>query len=88
MKWVLRLAKLTLSLVWLVLIVNLFMPFPGKMAFVFYILMAFLVMMHLLQLLIFLGAFGDRIPTTSRDKIGILLFGVFGLLSLIHKPQP
>ncbi|NLS13638.1 DUF1145 domain-containing protein [Vibrio sp. SM6] len=79
------LAKAALSFVWLILFFNLFQPFPGITAIVLYIMMPFLLMMHGLQLLMFLGGFGDKITTTAWEKWSVLLFGIFGLLSIRRK---
>lgn len=79
------LAKSAIGLVWLVLLTNIVMPFPGKAAIALYILTAFLFLMHALQLLIFVGAFGDKIQIGAKQKWAILFFGIFELLAIRKK---
>ncbi|MGR6860138.1 DUF1145 domain-containing protein [Aliivibrio sifiae] len=85
MKGLIILTKIALGGVWLILLLNLFMPFPGKGAIALYILTAFLFMMHGLQMLIFIGAFGDKISMSRWEKWSILIFGVFALLDIRKK---
>ncbi|CED72589.1 MULTISPECIES: DUF1145 domain-containing protein [Aliivibrio] len=85
MKGLIILTKIALGCVWLILLLNLFMPFPGKGAIALYILTAFLFMMHGLQMLIFIGAFGDKISMSRWEKWSILIFGVFALLDIRKK---
>ena len=75
-------AKVTMSLVWLVLLINFFLPFAGKASIALYILAGFLLFMHALQLLIFLGAFGESLKLTTKEKLGILFYGIFELLAI------
>jgi len=85
MKAILLLAKAAIGFVWFILILNIFMPFPGKAAIALYIMAAFLLMMHGLQMLIFLGAFGDKIKMSNWEKWSILIFGIFSLLDIRRK---
>ncbi|GLQ74662.1 hypothetical protein CW749_27485 [Vibrio sp. vnigr-6D03] len=85
MKVLLILAKAAIAFVWLVLLINIFHPFPGKAAIALYIMTAFLFFMHGLQMLIFLGAFGDKISITRWEKWSILIFGIFSLLDIRRK---
>ncbi|EEZ42268.1 hypothetical protein VDA_003301 [Photobacterium damselae subsp. damselae CIP 102761] len=50
-----------------------------------YIMTAFLFMMHGLQMLIFIGAFGDKITMSGWEKWSILIFGIFALLDIRRK---
>lgn len=77
--------KAAIAFVWFILILNFFMPFPGKAAIALYIMTAFLFMMHGLQMLIFIGAFGDKISMSRWEKWSILIFGVFALLDIRKK---
>ena len=43
---------------------------------------AFLFMMHGLQLLIFIGAFGEKLNITAREKWSVMIFGIFALLEI------
>ncbi|GLO62286.1 membrane protein [Vibrio sp. MACH09] len=85
MKILIMLAKISIAFVWMVLILNLFMPFPGKAAIALYIMTAFLFMMHAVQMLIFIGAFGDKIEISGWEKWSILIFGIFSLLDIRRK---
>ncbi|MGY2574112.1 DUF1145 domain-containing protein [Vibrio sp. C8] len=85
MKALLVLAKAAIAFVWLVLLLNIVMPFPGKAAIALYIMTAFLLIMHGLQMLIFVGAFGDKVKTSSWEKWSILIFGIFALLDIRRK---
>ncbi|MDV7106052.1 DUF1145 domain-containing protein [Vibrio sp. TH_r3] len=82
MKILILLAKVSIAFVWLVLLLNIFMPFPGKAAIALYIMTGFLFMMHAVQMLIFIGAFGDKIKITGWEKWSILIFGIFALLDI------
>lgn len=85
MRVLIFLAKASIAFVWFILLLNLVMPFPGKAAIALYIMTAFLFMMHLVQMLIFIGAFGDKINITSWEKWSILIFGIFSLLDIRRK---
>ncbi|RTZ13790.1 DUF1145 domain-containing protein [Vibrio aquaticus] len=85
MKALLMLAKAAIGFVWLILILNIFMPFPGNAAIALYIMTAFLFIMHGLQMLIFIGAFGDKISMSRWEKWSILIFGIFALLDIRRK---
>lgn len=85
MRVLLVLAKAAIAFVWLILLLNIFMPFPGKAAIALYIMTAFLFIMHGLQMLIFIGAFGDKISMSRWGKWSILVFGVFALLDIRRK---
>ncbi|MGC7892619.1 DUF1145 domain-containing protein [Vibrio anguillarum] len=85
MRVLLVLAKAAIAFVWLILLLNIFMPFPGKAAIALYIITAFLFIMHGLQMLIFIGAFGDKISMSRWEKWSILVFGVFALLDIRRK---
>ncbi|CAM3104185.1 DUF1145 domain-containing protein [Vibrio mytili] len=85
MKTLLILAKAAIAFVWFILILNIFMPFPGNAAIALYIMAAFLFIMHGLQMAIFIGAFGDKIKMSSWEKYSILIFGIFALLDIRRK---
>ncbi len=85
MKALLLIAKAAIAFVWLVLIINIVAPFPGNAAIALYIMTAFLFIMHGLQTLIFIGAFGDKITMSRWEKWSILVFGIFALLDIRRK---
>ncbi|MEZ8129103.1 DUF1145 domain-containing protein [Enterovibrio norvegicus] len=79
------LAKAAIGFVWLILFTNIAYPFPGVAAIALYIMTAFLFCMHGLQMLIFIGAFGDKVNMTPWEKWSILFFGIFALLGIRQK---
>lgn len=85
MKVLILLAKAAIAFVWLILLVNIVYPFPGVAAMALYIMTAFLFAMHGLQMLIFIGAFGDKINMGKWEKWSILIFGIFALLDIRRK---
>ncbi|WP_428773620.1 DUF1145 domain-containing protein [Vibrio sp.] len=85
MKALLLLAKCAIAFVWLVLLINIVHPFPGKAAIALYIMTAFLFIMHGLQMLIFIGAFGDKVNLSRWEQWSILAFGIFALLDIRRK---
>ncbi len=82
MDYFIKFAKLLMVLIWLLLIANIFFPFPGKAAVVFYLLLAFVVFMHLIQLLMIYGAFSEKLKLTKSEAVEIFLFGIFKLWQL------
>ncbi len=85
MKILLMLAKAAIAFVWLILLINIVMPFPGKAAIALYIMAVFIFFIHGLQMLIFIGAFGDKIQMKGWEKWSILIFGIFALLDIRRK---
>ena len=85
MKALILIAKLAIAFVWLVLLINIVHPFPGVAAMALYIMTAFLFMMHGLQMLIFIGAFGDKINMSGWEKWSILFFVMFALFCIRRK---
>ncbi|WP_434357830.1 DUF1145 domain-containing protein [Parasalinivibrio latis] len=85
MKILIGLAKLAILFVWIVLVTNIVHPFPGVAAMALYILTGFLLFMHGIQMLIFIGAFGDKVALSKWEKWSILLFGIFALLDIRRK---
>lgn len=85
MKILLMLAKAAIGFVWFVLLVNIFYPFPGNAAIALYIMTGFLLFMHAIQMLIFIGAFGDKVNMTRWEKWSILIFGIFAMLDIRRK---
>jgi len=79
MNYFITFAKVLMLLIWGLLIVNLFYPFPGKAEIVFYLLLAFVIFMHLIQLLMIYGAFAEKLRLTKSEMLQIFLFGVFKL---------
>jgi len=85
MQYFIHFAKALMVLIWGLLIVNLFVPFPGKAAMAFYFLLAFIIAMHLIQLLVIYGAFGEKLKLTKKEATSIFFFGVFKMWELKHR---
>lgn len=64
-------------IIWGLLIVNIFILFPGKAAMAFYFLLAFVIAMHLIQLLVVYGAFAKKLKLNKKEATSIFFFGVF-----------
>lgn len=82
MNYFITFAKVLMGLIWLLLIANLFVAFPGKVAILFYLLLAFIIVMHLLQLLMIYGAFSEKLKLTKSEALQVFLFGIFKLWQL------
>lgn len=74
-----RFAKCLMLLIWAIMLANLLFPFPGKAAIAFYFLLAFTAVMHFIQLLVIVGAFGEKLKLNKRDALSLFVFGVFRL---------
>jgi putative membrane protein len=85
MKILIFIAKLAIAFVWIILGINIFSPFHGATALMLYVLTVFLFLMHGLQMMIFLGAFGDKLSLTKWERFSILIFGIFALLGIRQK---
>jgi putative membrane protein len=68
--------------IWGFLIGNLFFPFPGQAALLFYMLLGLIAVMHLIQLLLIYGAFSEKIKLTKTDALQVFIFGVFKIWAL------
>lgn len=79
MNYFLTFAKVVMLLIWVLLLSNLFFPFPGKAEIVFYLLLGFMIFMHLIQLLMIYGAFSEKLKLTKSEALQIFIFGVFKL---------
>ncbi|RBW43665.1 hypothetical protein DS885_13040 [Psychromonas sp. B3M02] len=75
-------AKGLMVIIWGLLLVNLVLPFPGKAAMAFYFLLAFVVVMHAIQLLVIYGAFAEKLKLTKKEGVEIFFFGVFKMWQL------
>lgn len=82
MNYFITLAKVLMGLIWLLLIANIFFPFPGKIAILFYLLFSFIIFMHLLQLSIVYVAFSDKLKLTKLEAFQVFIFGIFKLWQL------
>ncbi len=79
MNYFITFAKGLMLIIWGLLLANLFMPFPGQAALVFYLLLGFVVFMHLIQLLVIVGVFSEKLKLTKLEALQIFIFGVFKL---------
>ena len=87
MKHFITFAKALMILIWGLLLVNLTFAFPGKVALALYLLLGFVVIMHLIQLLIIYGAFSEKLNLTKSEGLQIFLFGVFKLWQIRGRLQ-
>lgn len=68
--------------IWGFLIGNLFFPFPGQAALLFYIFLGLISVMHIMQLLLIYGAFAEKLKLTKADALQVFFFGVFKIWEL------
>jgi putative membrane protein len=87
MNYFIHFAKVLMILIWGLLIANIFFPFPGKAELVFYILLAFVIFMHLIQLLMIYGAFSEKLKLTKSEALQIFVFGIFKLWQIKGRIQ-
>lgn len=72
--------------VWGFLLLNLFQPFPSPLKYFMHVAMAFMFLMHGLQLLMLKSTLPKDGPTISKwQEIKIFVFGVFELVAWQQK---
>ncbi|MFT6984220.1 MAG: putative membrane protein [Psychromonas sp.] len=79
MNYFITFAKFLMVIIWAGLLSNLFFPFVGQAAIVFYLLLGFICFIHLIQLLVIYGAFAEKLKLTKSEGLQIFIFGVFKL---------
>ncbi|HEY7864982.1 MAG TPA: DUF1145 domain-containing protein [Psychromonas sp.] len=82
MNYFITAGKLLMLTIWGLLISNLFFPFPGQAAVLFYILLGLISVMHIIQLLLIYGAFSEKLKLTKADALQVFIFGVFKMWQL------
>jgi putative membrane protein len=87
MNYVINIAKVLMLLIWVLLIANIFFPFPGKAEMVFFLLLGFVIFMHLIQLLMIYGAFSEKLKLTKSEAVQIFIFGIFKLWQIKSRIQ-
>ncbi|WLG97020.1 DUF1145 domain-containing protein [Pseudomonas sp. FP198] len=80
------LGRLLTLLFWLVVLVNLVMPFVHPLHLLVNLAGVSLLAIHLLELLLFRARFRGR-PAPGRDRLRVLLFGIFHLQALPTAPE-
>ncbi|WP_413794300.1 MULTISPECIES: DUF1145 domain-containing protein [unclassified Pseudomonas] len=80
------LGRLLTLLFWLVVLVNLVVPFVHPLHLLVNGAGAFLLVLHLLELLLFRARLRGR-PAAGRDRLRVLLFGIFHLQTLPTAPE-
>jgi putative membrane protein len=75
------LGRLLTLLCWLVVLVNLILPFVHPLHLLVNFAGALLLAVHLLELVLFRGSFRGR-PEPGRDRLRVLLFGIFHLQTI------
>jgi len=87
MNYFITFAKTMMIIIWVLLLSNLIFPFPGKAEIVFYLLLAFVIFMHLIQLLMIYGAFSEKLKLSKLEALQIFIFGVFKLWQIKGRLQ-
>ncbi|MCL1143465.1 DUF1145 domain-containing protein [Shewanella gaetbuli] len=85
MNYIIKIGYGLTSVTWLVLLFNLIMPFDNGIGMILYIFLAFMAVMHGLQVFIFHTLFSPQLTLTAKDYATAYLFGVFALLSYRQK---
>ncbi|WP_434628836.1 DUF1145 domain-containing protein [Pseudomonas sp. Z1-14] len=80
------LGRVLTLLFWLVVLVNLVMPFVHPLHLLVNLAGVSLLAIHLLELLLFRARFRGR-PAPGRDRLRVLLFGIFHLQTLPTAPE-
>jgi putative membrane protein len=80
------LGRLLSLLFWLVVLVNLVVPFVHPLHLLVNLAGVSLLAIHLLELLFFRARFRGR-PAPGRDRLRVLLFGIFHLQTLPTAPE-
>lgn len=80
------LGRLLTLLFWLVVLVNLVVPFVHPLHLLVNFAGAFLLVLHVLELLLFRASFRGR-AASGRDRLRVLLFGIFHLQTLPTAPE-
>ncbi|MBT2295538.1 DUF1145 domain-containing protein [Pseudomonas fluorescens] len=75
------LGRLLTLLFWLVVLVNLVMPFVHPLHLLVNLGAAMLLAIHLLELVLFRASLRGR-PASGSDRLRVLLFGIFHLQTL------
>jgi putative membrane protein len=87
MNYFITFAKTLMVIIWILLLSNIFFPFPGKAELVFYILLGFVIFLHLIQLLMIYGAFSEKLKLTKSETLQVFIFGVFKLWQIKGRLQ-
>ncbi|MBT2339570.1 MULTISPECIES: DUF1145 domain-containing protein [Pseudomonas] len=80
------LGRLLTVVFWLVVLVNLIMPFVHPLHLLVNLAGALLLVVHLLELLLFRAPLRGR-PAPGRDRLKVLLFGIFHLQTVPTAPE-
>lgn len=86
MKVLWGLGRLLTLLFWLVVLVNLIMPFVHPLHLLVNLAGALLLAVHVLELLLFRANLRGQ-PSPGRDRLRVLLFGIFHLQTLPTAPE-
>nr|WP_284739258.1 DUF1145 domain-containing protein [Pseudomonas sp. CG7] len=78
--------RLLTLLFWLVVLVKLVVPFVHPLHLLVNFAGAFLLVLHVLELLLFRASFRGR-AAPGRDRLRVLLFGIFHLQTLPTAPE-
>lgn len=71
--------------IWAVLIANIIWPFAGSAYGIFLILTGIVLIMHLLQLGMFVAMYKDMVTWQRGDYLQIIAFGIVGWLAIMQR---
>ena len=86
MKVLWGLGKVLTLLVWVVVVINVFSPLINPFDLLINLAGSLLLLTHVLELLLFNGSLKQR-PRPWRDRLNILLVGIFHLQTLRSTPE-
>lgn len=87
MKLGIWLGRFIFTVIWAVLLANVVWPYQGSAYGVFLLLLGILVIMHLLQLGMFVATYKHTINWRRGDYWQIMLFGIVGWLAIMHRQR-
>lgn len=82
MQYFIYFAKFLMLVIWGLLLINLFKPFPGNAAILFYFVLAFICIMHLIVLVVVKRAFSKKTKLTKREALSVFIFGGFSIWTM------
>ena len=82
------LGRVIFAIIWGVLAANIVAPFPGKWFAFFLLLTAILVILHAIQLLMFVTVYKPHLQWRRGDYWQVIFFGVVGWMAIMRaQPQ-
>lgn len=87
MRWIIYIGQAVFIGLWAVLIANLIWPFPGKAFALFTLLLLIVTLMHLVNVLLFMGMVQGRVRPDKKDYWNVFVFGIIGWLMALRRHQ-